>query len=136
FHLGVTVTASGLDVAASGGGRLNEAQRRAAADFAIREGFARLSVDGEIVVEPRKPMVLFGPVSVPVPPGVFLQATEQAEQAMAGLVTAHLAKAKRVADLFSGCGSFALRLAGRSEVHAVESDAAALAALDHGFRFA
>jgi 23S rRNA (uracil1939-C5)-methyltransferase len=73
---------------------------------------------------------------VAVPPGVFLQATEQAEQAMAGLVTAHLGKAKRVADLFSGCGSFALRLAARAEVHAVENDAAALAALDHGFRFA
>ncbi len=136
FHLAVTATASGLDVAASGGGRLSEAQRRAAADFAIREGFSRLSADGEIIVEPRKPVVLFGEVSVTVPPGVFLQATGEAEQAMADLVTAHLGKAKRVADLFSGCGSFALRLAGRSEVHAVESDAAALAALDHGFRFA
>ena len=31
--------------------------------------------------------------------------------------------------------AFALRLAAKSEVHAVESDAAALAALDRGFRF-
>lgn len=136
FHLAVTSTASGLDVAASGGGRLGDAQRRAAADFAIRAGLARLTVDGEIVIESKKPMVTFGTVSVAVPPGVFLQATQAAEQAMAGLVAAHLAKARRVADLFSGCGSFALRLAERSEVHAVENDAAALAALDHGFRFA
>lgn len=136
FHLAVTSTASGLDIAASGGGRLGERERRAAVEFVIREGFARLSVDGEILVEPTKPAVSFGEISVFVPPGVFLQATQAAEQAMADLVTAHLAKAKRVADLFSGCGSFALRLAGRSDVHAVESDAAALAALDHGFRFA
>ena len=47
----------------------------------------------------------------------------------------HLSRAKKVADLFAGCGSFALRLAKNSEVHAVESDAAALAALDRGFRF-
>jgi 23S rRNA (uracil1939-C5)-methyltransferase len=136
FHLAVASTASGLDIAATGGGRLGDRERRAAIEFAIREGLARLSVDGEILVESRKPTVTFGAVSVEVPPGAFLQATEAAEQAMADLVTTHLAKAKRVADLFSGCGSFALRLAGRSEVHAVENDAAALAALDRGFRFA
>jgi 23S rRNA (uracil1939-C5)-methyltransferase len=134
FHLAVTATASGLDVAAQGSGRMAEQQRRAAADFVIREGFARLSVDGEIVVEPRKPVVMFGEVAVLPPPGVFMQATAEAEQTMAGLVTQHLSRAKRVADLFSGCGSFALRLAAKSEVHAVEGDAAALAALDRGFR--
>lgn len=135
FHLTVTATISGLDVAAQDSGLLDDRQRREAADFAIREGLARLSVDGEIVVETKKPVVMFGNVAVSPPPGVFLQATHQAEQAMAGLVGEHLAKAKRIADLFSGCGSFALRLASKSEVHAVEGDAAALAALDRGFRF-
>jgi 23S rRNA (uracil1939-C5)-methyltransferase len=136
FHLSVTATASGLDVASQGSGRMEDRQRRAAADLAIREGFARLSVDGEIVVEPKKPVVMFGDVPVALPPGIFLQATAEAEQAMAGLVGQHFSRAKRVADLFSGCGSFALRLAARAEVHAVESDAAALAALDRGFRYA
>ena len=51
FHLSVTLTASGLDVAAMGGGRLSDERRRAAADFAIREGLARLSVDGGEIVE-------------------------------------------------------------------------------------
>jgi 23S rRNA (uracil1939-C5)-methyltransferase len=74
-------------------------------------------------------------ISVPTPPGAFLQAVESAEQVMAGLVTDHLKKAKRVADLFSGIGTFALRLARNSEVHAVEGDGPALAALDRGFRF-
>jgi 23S rRNA (uracil1939-C5)-methyltransferase len=45
-----------------------------------------------------------------------------------------MAKAKRVADLFSGCGTFALRLAKASAVHAVESDGPALGALDRAFR--
>ena len=41
---------------------------------------------------------------------------------------------KKVADLFAGCGSFALRLAKKAEVHAVEGDAAAVAALDRAMR--
>ena len=136
FHMTVTVTASGLDVALHDAGKLGENQRRIASNFVIAEGLARLSVDGEIVVEPKKPVVQFGSVAVAVPPGAFLQATEAAEQAMAGLVGQHLSRAKKVADLFAGCGSFALRLAAKSEVHAVEGDAPALAALDHAFRFA
>ncbi|MCG8273023.1 class I SAM-dependent RNA methyltransferase [Aquamicrobium sp. NLF2-7] len=136
FHMTVTVTAFGLDVAASDSGRMGERQRQIASNFVVHHGLARLSVDGEIIIEPKKPMVLFGTAAVPVPPGSFLQATEPAEQTMADLVGQHLARAKKVADLFAGCGSFALRLAAKSEVHAVEGEAAALAALDRGFRFA
>ncbi|HHZ11007.1 MAG TPA: class I SAM-dependent RNA methyltransferase [Rhizobiales bacterium] len=136
FHLTVTQTDSGLDVAAEGSGTPSEAARRAAADLVVREGLARLSVDGEIIVEPVRPAVTFGPASVVPPPGAFLQAVASAEEAMARLVSGHLGKAKRIADLFSGSGTFALRLAARSEVHAIETDAAALSALDRGFRFA
>ena len=89
-----------------------------------------------MIVEPKKPAVTFGTVAVMPPPGAFLQATEAAEATMAELVAGHLSRAKKIADLFSGCGSFALRLASKAEVHAVENDAAALAALDRGFRFA
>jgi 23S rRNA (uracil1939-C5)-methyltransferase len=39
-----------------------------------------------------------------------------------------------VADLFAGCGTFALPLAGGAEVLAVEGDAGMLAALDAGWR--
>lgn len=136
FHLTVTQADSGLDIAAVGSGPLSEAARRAAADFVIREQIARLSVDGETVVEPVKPAISFGTATVAPPPGAFLQAVASAEAAMAQLVMGHLGKARRVADLFSGSGTFALRLAARSDVHAVEADAAALSALDRGFRFA
>lgn len=136
FRMTVTVTGSGLDVAVHESGKLGENQRRVASNFVIGEGLARLSVDDEIVVEPKKPVVMFGDIAVAVPPGAFLQATQAAEQAMADIVGQHLSRAKKVTDLFAGCGSFALRLAAKSEVHAVEGDAAALAALDRGFRFA
>lgn len=136
FHLTVTATESGLDIAASGSGALGEKQRQIAAQFVLREDFARLTVDGEIVIEPRKPLVHFGDVAVMPPPGGFLQAVAGAEQAMADLVLRHFVKAKKVADLFAGSGAFALRLARQSSVHAVESDAPALAALDRGARSA
>jgi 23S rRNA (uracil1939-C5)-methyltransferase len=134
FHMTVTATASGLDIAAEQAGKLGEGKRRIVSEFVVREGFARLSVDGEIILEPKKPAIMFADMAVPIPPGSFLQATAPAEQAMADLVLGHLSRAKKVADLFAGCGSFALRLARKSEVHAVEGDAAALAALDRGFR--
>ncbi|TPI38604.1 class I SAM-dependent RNA methyltransferase [Mesorhizobium sp. B3-1-9] len=136
FHMTVTVTASGLDIAVHDPGKLGDHQRRIASNFVMAEGLARLSVDGEIVVEPKKPVVQFGSVAVALPPGAFLQATEAAEQALADLVGQHLSRARKVADLFAGCGSFALRLGVKSEVHAVEGDAPALAALDRAFRFA
>jgi 23S rRNA (uracil1939-C5)-methyltransferase len=136
FRMTVTVTGSGLDVAVHESGKLGENQRRVASNFVIAQGLARLSIDGEIIIEPKKPVVMFGDIAVAVPPGAFLQATEAAEQAMADIVGRHLARAKKVADLFAGCGSFALRLAAKSEVHAVEGDAAALSALDRAFRFA
>ncbi|MER9952535.1 class I SAM-dependent RNA methyltransferase [Mesorhizobium sp. M0047] len=136
FRMTVTVTGSGLDVAVYESGKLGENQRRVASNFVMAQGFARLSIDDEIIIEPKKPTVMFGDVAVAIPPGAFLQATEAAEQAMAGIVGGHLKRAKKVADLFAGCGSFALRLATKSEVHAVEGDAAALSALDRGSRFA
>lgn len=134
FRLAVTASDSGLDVQASGLAKLSQPSRLAAADFAARAGIARLSLGDEVIVEPRKPRVMFGSVGVEPPPGAFLQATAGAEASMASLVLAHLGKAKRVADLFSGCGTFALRLAAGAEVHAAESDAAALAALERAFR--
>ncbi|WP_295814059.1 class I SAM-dependent RNA methyltransferase [uncultured Nitratireductor sp.] len=130
FQLTVTETRTGLDVAAAGSGRLGEKQRRAVIDLALQKGFARLSADGEIIVEGRKPIVMFGAVPVAIPPAGFLQATADAEEAMAALVSEHLGGCKHVADLFAGSGTFALRLAQNARVYAAEGDAIALAALE------
>lgn len=134
FHVTVTATASGLDVALAGSGPLTDKLRRTAVEFALREGLARLSVDGELLVELKRPVVHFGRAVVAPPPGGFLQAVAASEGAMAGLAAGHLRKARRVADLFAGSGAFTFRLAEGSEVHAVEAEAAALSALDRAMR--
>lgn len=136
FRLAVTETLSGLDVAIEGAGRLETGMRRRAVDFVLASGLARLTVEGEIVVEPTKPAIAAGGVEIHPPPGGFLQAVEAIETAMAGRVCAHLRPGRRLADLFAGSGAFALRLARFAQVHAVEADAAALASLDRAFRFA
>ncbi|MGA7971813.1 MAG: methyltransferase, partial [Pseudolabrys sp.] len=48
---------------------------------------------------------------------------------LARLVTAYVGKAKRVADLFAGIGTFALRLAESARVTAADSEADAIEAL-------
>jgi 23S rRNA (uracil1939-C5)-methyltransferase len=49
-------------------------------------------------------------------------------------VLSGVGKARKVADLFCGSGTFALRLARKATVRAVEGEAAALAALDRAMR--
>jgi 23S rRNA (uracil1939-C5)-methyltransferase len=137
FRIAVSSTLSGLDINLMDMKKPDPRKRQAATDILLREkSIARVAIEGEIIVEPRKPTLDIGGVSVILPPGSFTQATVRAEDAMAALVSGHLGKSKRVVDLFSGIGTFALRLARKSAVHAVEFDAPALAALDHAARHA
>ncbi len=59
----------------------------------------------------------------------FLVHYHQGEEALARLVTEHAGKARRVADLFTGIGTFALRLAENAQVAACDSEPAAIKAL-------
>lgn len=135
FRIGVLETLTGLDIAVEGLAGVTDARRRSATETILKlKGIARVSLDGEILIETRRPVIRFGTTDVTPPPGGFTQATAQAEDAMAGLVAAHIGKVKSIADLFAGSGTFSLRLAENARVHAVESDAGALAALDHAMR--
>lgn len=130
----VTATANGLDIDIRGTGKLAEPLRLALVRLAEKHDLARLSLHGERLVERRPPLLRFGRAELVLPPGGFLQATEAGEAALAGLVTAGVGSAKRIADLFAGSGTFALRLAESATVTAVEADAEALAALDRAAR--
>lgn len=135
FRMAVLETASGLDIAIDDIKKVPDQLRRKAVETVLSmRGIARVSLNGEILIEPAKPIVDFGGVQVSPPGGSFTQATKSAEDAMSALVTAHVGKAKRMADLFAGAGTFSLRLARIGRVHAVESDEKALAALDFAAR--
>ncbi len=125
-----TETATGVDVAFNGVGKWFSADdRQRLIDATLQTSLARISIDGEVVLERRTPVVRAGGAYLTPPPGGFLQAAEPSEAAMVASVSAAIGDARKVADLFAGSGTFSLPLAERANVHAVESNAAALAAL-------
>ncbi|MCP8897168.1 class I SAM-dependent RNA methyltransferase [Shinella daejeonensis] len=135
FRLTVLETLTGLDLAFEGVKKIGNRERQAVTECVLSlGGIARVSNDGEILIEPDRPEIDFNGVRVSPPAGGFTQATKPAEETMAELVLAALGKAKRVADLFSGSGTFALRIARRAKVHAVEGEEKSLAALDRAAR--
>jgi 23S rRNA (uracil1939-C5)-methyltransferase len=125
----ITATQTGLDVDVRGCGELEEGPRHALIAEAARLDLARVSNHGQVVIERRPPVLPMGRAVLQPPPGAFLQATQAGEELLAQLACERAGKARRVLDLFSGVGTFALRLAEKATVHAVENDRAALASL-------
>lgn len=134
LDLAVTLTDGGPDLAVSGGRIPDPALGAELAAIAAGAGIARLTWNREVLAAPGAPAVTFGRARVAIPPGSFLQATAEGEAALARAVADAVAGARRITDLFAGSGTFALRLAAAADVHAVEGDAAMLAALDAAWR--
>ena len=140
-RLTVLVTAGGLDVAAETGERrsIRRPAPEAVAELgriAMQHGLARISLDGEVVIERVRPVLRMGEVDVAVPPAAFVQAVQASEEIMRELVAAALGRPKRVADLFCGVGTFTFALAHHARVLALDSDAEAVAALTGAARHA
>jgi 23S rRNA (uracil1939-C5)-methyltransferase len=125
-----TATDSGLDIDVRGSGKLTPERMAALARVAATHKLARLTRHGELVVQNAQPLITVGRAQVPLPPGAFLQATALGEATLARLVTGYVGKAKRVADLFAGIGTFALRLAESARVAAADSEAGAIDAMN------
>ena len=128
-ELHVTETDTGFDCALRWRAALTPTLRAALSSALSGLGIARLTMGRETVFETAQPVVSLGGVKVVLPPDPFLQATREGEASLQAFVLQTVGKAKRVADLFAGCGTFALPLARQARVHAVEQDAPALAAL-------
>jgi len=122
----MTLTDQGVDLGVKGLTAEGLAATEAMLDFSREHGLARLTMDGgygfETVWEPVPVTVKLGGVHVPFPPGSFLQATVDGEEALVEAARGWLQGAATVADLFSGLGTFALALAGpQTKVLAAEA---------------
>ena len=131
--LHVTLTATGIDVDITGverkSGGLSADARMRLAEIAAEADLARVTLDGEMAYLARQPIVRIGAATVALPAGAFLQAVPAAESAMAALAVEAAAGAERIADLFSGVGTFTFRLAEIAPVLAADGAAPAIRAL-------
>ena len=94
-------------------------------DFARDHALSRLTLDQgygpETMWEPEPVTVTLSGIPVGFPSGGFLQATPDGEEVLVGDAKEWLEDARTVADLFSGLGTFAFALAGKTKLLAVEA---------------
>ncbi|MBX9759397.1 MAG: TRAM domain-containing protein [Beijerinckiaceae bacterium] len=125
----ITATDTGLDIDFRGTGEIDAPHRQKLLAEADRLDLARLSNHGTVLIERRAPQLAMGRALIAPPPGAFLQATRAGEEILARLAADACGDVRRALDLFAGVGTFALRLAEKAQVHAVEAEKGALTAL-------
>ncbi|MBI3454094.1 MAG: class I SAM-dependent RNA methyltransferase [Rhodospirillales bacterium] len=135
-----TLALGGVEIVVTASPAPDRAQRERLAVIADNLDLARLAWrtgaerSAEIIVQRRAFQATFGGVPVDLPPAAFLQASPQGEAAIIRAVVDGLAGAKRIADLYAGCGTLALPLARTARVRAVEGSAEMATALDRAAR--
>jgi 23S rRNA (uracil1939-C5)-methyltransferase len=124
----LTLVDQGADVVLKGVAVEGLQAIEALTSFAMKHELARLSVDQglgpETQYEPHPATITLSGIPVMFPPGAFLQATEEGEAALVAAVRE--AANGRVADLFSGLGTFALAV---NAAYTAEASRDALAVL-------
>ena len=126
-RLSVTATPEGLDVMLIDvAEKIGPSTQARISDIAGPAGIIRVMCEGSIVMQRAVPRLSIGGSVVTLPPGAFIQATAEAEEAIAGILAEATKKAKRIADLFCGLGTFTFGLAKKARVIAVDGDKPAL----------
>jgi 23S rRNA (uracil1939-C5)-methyltransferase len=134
LDLVITAAETGLDVDLRGIGPVAAEITRVLAARAATLNLARLSNHGDIIIERRAPILRMGKAEIILPPGAFLQSTVLGEQVLSELVLKGVGAARRVADLFCGLGTFALRLAEQATIRAYDMEGPSLSALSKAAR--
>lgn len=134
LRLTLTLAETGIDLAVEDAKPLEGAASATLAPIAQRVGLARIAWNGEALLTRLPPAQTMGRATVVPSPGGFLQPTKAGETALVAAAREALAGAQRIADLYAGCGTFALPLAEDAEVLAADGEGPALEALDRAWR--
>jgi len=119
-----------LDLPSKSGPRFSETF----ADWAQRKNITRIVGNDEIIVQFTEPVLRLAGIEVAIPPNAFLQPTREGELVLQEVVCSGLKGARRIVDLFAGCGTFSLAAARHASVHAIDFDRPALSALQNAAR--
>ncbi len=146
-EVAITYTSNGLDITLILPTEPDLASRERLAAFAETHDVSRINWNlldskfqhgAEPVVTRRVVKMQFGDIAVKIPPDAFVQPTAMGEKIIREKVTGAVEKAKRIVELFAGCGALALPLASKghhvSAFDLAEDHIAALslAARSHG----
>ena len=121
-EIAITFTNNGLDITLLLPTEPDLANRERLAVFAETHDVSRINWKlfdskfehaAEPVVTRRVVKMKFGDVAVRIPPDAFVQPTAKGEKIIREKVTEAVEKAKRIVELFAGCGALALPLASR-----------------------
>jgi 23S rRNA (uracil1939-C5)-methyltransferase len=93
-----------------------------------------LSVNGENVMARQSPQVTVNGATLTIVPDVFLQAVPAAEVEIAGRLVTATQRAKKIADLFCGVGTFTFPLAKQAPVTAFDSGSSVVETLQAAVR--
>jgi 23S rRNA (uracil1939-C5)-methyltransferase len=87
--------------------------------------------EAEVMIAAAPVIKRAGNLSVPLPPGAFMQPSAEGEAALIAAALSPLAgkAGLKIVDLFAGCGTFSGPLLAHGAVHALEGDEAAIKAL-------
>ena len=113
----LTAADTGIDLLLQTALAPNLADREALGAFTDQQDIARLTwrADAHAPAEPiaaqRPVQIKMGEITVDLPIGAFLQASDQAEAAIRQAINEAIGQSHRIADLFTGCGAFSLPLA-------------------------
>ena len=133
----INLLSAGPDVLLRTDAELSLADRNGLIGFARAHAVPRVSwtlgqTQPEAICAFRPAVTMLSGIEVRPPPGVFLQTTAEAEQAIIHAVLsglpARMTGRSRIVELFAGCGTLTFALAKRARVAAWEGDGASVAA--------
>ena len=131
----ITLSDTGIDMLLHPGkdADLTLEDREIFAQFANLHDLARIAWHGPLGSEPvaqrREAIHRFGSASVTLPPDAFLQPSKEGENEIVATACAALRDAKRIADLYAGCGALTFPFSSIAPTHAYEGDAEMVSAI-------
>ncbi len=135
----VTLADNGLDILLTGKDYPDFSFLEKMSDFCASTNTIRISwrasvdMPPETMIEVTKPIIKIAGIELKMPAGCFLQPSREGQQILTEKVQSYLTKETKIADLFSGLGTFALPVTkkeGGAKVSAFDIFSPAMSALD------